>query len=91
MIPEENMLRIASGACFKTSGINSTPSPKERLTANTNVSLRPISWDEIIRIPAAATVPNISKVAPPNTGSGIKENTAPTMGNNPKRTSIAAI
>ena len=48
MIPEENMLRIASGACFKTSGINSTPSPKERLTANTNVSLRPISWDEII-------------------------------------------
>lgn len=78
VIPEEKILRIASGACFNTSGISSTPKPKDRLTAKTRVSLRPISCEETMRIPAAATVPNINKVAPPSTGSGIRENIAPT-------------
>lgn len=90
-MPDEKILRIASGAWLNTSGINSTPSPNERLTANTNVSFRPIFCDATMRIPAAATVPNINKVAQPNTGSGISEKTAPTIGNSPKRINIAAI
>ena len=45
-------------------------------------------WEDI---PAAATVPNISRVAPPSTGSGIKEKITPTTGNNPNRISIPAI
>ena len=50
VIPEEKILRIASGACFNTSGISSTPKPKDRLTAKTRVSLRPISCEETMRI-----------------------------------------
>ena len=51
----------------------------------TNVAFRLIFCAAIIRMPAEATVPNISKVAPPNTGSGIREKINPTLGNNPNR------
>ena len=68
-----------------------TLSPNEKLKAITSVALRSIRWEAMIRIPAAATVPNISRVAPPSTGSGIKEKITPTTGNNPNRISIPAI
>ena len=45
----------------------------------------------MILIPAAATVPNINKVAPPNTGSGIKEKILPTAGKIPSSTKKPAI
>ena len=57
----------------------------------TNTALRVISVEAMIRIPAAATVPNINKVAPPKTGSGISENTLPTTGKSPKRTKAPAM
>lgn len=91
VIPEEKIPLIASGAVFRISGINSTPSPNDKLTASTSVAFRLISYAAIIRIPAAATVPNINKVAPPRTGSGIKEKITPTTGNNPNRINIPAI
>ena len=79
------------GKWFKISGTNSTERPKEKLKAITKIALRSILWVEMILIPAAATVPNINKVAPPKTGSGIKAKTLPTIGNIPSMTSIAAI
>ena len=85
VIPEEKIFFIVSGKWHRMSGTISTLSPKEKLSAITNVALRLIFCAAIMRIPAEATVPNISKVAPPNTGSGIKEKINPTPGNHPNR------
>lgn len=73
VIPLENIFFIISGILSKIPGTSSTLSPIAKLIAMTNTALRVISVEAIIRIPAAATVPNISKVAPPRTASGIKE------------------
>ena len=86
VIPEEKIFRTVSGSCESISGTNSTLNPKLKLMAITNVALRLMSCEAMMRIPAAATVPNISKVAPPNTGSGINQNTKPTTGNKPNET-----
>ena len=77
-----SMLVMAS---HSISGTISTLKPKAKLSAMTNVAFRLIFCAAIIRMPAEATVPNISKVAPPNTGSGIREKINPTLGNNPNK------
>ena len=68
VIPDENMFLMVSEQLFNISGMNSTLNPKEKLNAITSVAFLFIFWEAIIRIPAAATVPNISSVAPPRTG-----------------------
>ena len=88
---DENMFLMVSEQLFNISGMNSTLNPKEKLNAITSVAFLFIFWEAIIRIPAAATVPNISSVAPPRTGSGINENTSPTAGKSPSITKKAAI
>ena len=50
-----------------------------------------VAGSRMIFTPAAATVPNIRRVAPPNTGSGINENTTPTIGKNPSNTRNSAM
>ena len=91
VIPEEKIFLSISGSWHNISGTSSTLSPKEKLIAMTNVALRLISCAAMMRMPAAATVPNISRVAPPNTGSGINENTRPTAGKSPSITRNPAI
>ena len=86
VIPDENMLATSLGSPARMSGTSSTLSPSEKLTAMTSTSLRPMGCDAMMRMPAVATVPNISSVAPPSTGSGMSENTRLTAGNNPRRT-----
>ena len=81
VIPDEKMLRSVSGKPDRISGMNSTLSPPARLIASTRISFRPSFCEAMTFIPDAATVPNISSVAPPNTGSGISENTRLTAGN----------
>ena len=85
VIPDENMLRKVSGSWHRISGTISTLNPSEKLNAITNVALRLIFCEDIILMPAEATVPNISKVAPPKTGSGMSENIKPTAGKSPRR------
>ena len=91
VIPEEKIFLIVSGNCIRISGYSSTPSPILKLMAITNVALRSICCEAIIFTPAEATVPNISKVAPPSTGSGINENITPIIGKNPSSTRNKAI
>lgn len=91
VIPLENMLRITSGILSRMLGTSSTLSPIAKLIAITSTALRVISVEAMMRTPAAATVPNISKVAPPSTLSGISENTSPTIGNKPKMIKAAAM
>ena len=86
VMPDENKVEISCGNLLKISGTNSTESPKEKLNAITKMALRFIFCVEMILTPAAATVPNMSKVAPPNTGSGIKAKILPTAGNIPNTT-----
>lgn len=85
VMPDARMPRSVSGNWLRMSGTNSTLSPSEKLTAITSVAFRLMGCAAMMRMPAAATVPNISSVAPPNTGSGISENTSPTAGNSPSR------
>ena len=75
VMPEAKILRSVSGNWERISGTSSTLNPNEKLNAITKMALRSMRWLAMIRMPAAATVPNISNVAPPKTGSGIKENT----------------
>ena len=91
VMPDEKMVRTPSGNCFSMSGISSTPIPNAKLAAITSTALRSSFSLATIRTPAAATVPNISSVAPPNTGEGMSENTMPTMGKRPKTTNMAAM
>ena len=90
-MPDAKMFRSVSGSWHSISGTSSTLRPSEKLTAMTRVAFRLISCAAMMRMPAAATVPNISRVAPPNTGSGISENTSPTAGNRPSSTRKAAM
>ena len=86
VIPDEKIFLMDSGNCIRMSGYSSTPKPKLKLMAITNVALRLIFCEAIILTPAEATVPNIRSVAPPNTGSGISENNTPITGKNPNNT-----
>ena len=70
VMPEEKMPRKVSGNWLRMSGTSSTLRPNEKLTAMTKVAFRPMGCAAMMRMPAAATVPNISNVAPPSTGSG---------------------
>lgn len=80
VIPEEKMLLSCEGRPERISGMNSTLKPPARLMAKTRISFLPSFWDAITLMPEAATVPNMSSVAPPSTGSGISENTRLTAG-----------
>lgn len=91
VMPDENMDATSCGRPESMSGTSSTLSPSEKLTAMTSTSFRPIFCDAMMRIPAVATVPNISSVAPPSTGSGISENTRLTAGNSPSSTRNSAM
>ena len=68
VIPDEKILLTVSGNWLRISGTSSTLKPSEKLMAITKVALRLMFCEAMMRMPAAATVPNISKVAPPNTG-----------------------
>ena len=91
VMPLEKTVRTLSGICRSTSGISSTPMPKARLDARMSTDLRPSYCEATMRTPAAATVPNMSSVAPPSTGYGISEKAMPTTGNRPSRMSITAM
>ena len=91
VMPDEKMLCTVLGNWLRISGTSSTLKPSEKLMAMTKVALRLIVCEAMMRMPAAATVPNISKVAPPNTGEGMSENTMPTAGNTPSSTNMPAM
>ena len=91
VMPDEKMLRMVSGNWLNISGTISTLNPSEKLIAITKVALRLMVCEAMMRMPAAATVPNISNVAPPNTGDGMSENTIPTAGKMPNYTNMAAM
>jgi len=91
VIPDEKVPLNQEGVCCKMSGTNSTPNPQAKLTANTSIAFRFIFCDAMIRMPEAATVPNISNVAPPKTGAGMIEKMPPTKGNILSMTRSAAI
>ena len=84
VMPLENMLCITSGILSNMFGTSSTLSPIAKLIAMTRTALRLMAVAAMMRMPAAATVPNISSVAPPSTQSGISEKNCPTTGNKPK-------
>ena len=84
VIPLEKMFFIIGGIWSNMFGTSSTLNPIAKVIAITKTSLRLMEVDAIIRMPAAATVPNISNVAPPRTQSGMSENICPTTGNSPK-------
>ena len=69
VMPLLKILRMTSGIFDMMSGTNSTLIPKEKLIAMTRTALRVIFVEAMMRMPAAATVPNMSSVAPPNTRS----------------------
>ena len=73
VIPLEKILLMRSGILSRILGTNSTLKPIAKLIAITNTALRVIFVEAMIRIPAAATVPNMRRVAPPKTESGIRE------------------
>ena len=84
-IDEPKMLCMILGMFCKILGTNCTPKPSPRDTARIRKE-RLSSFDlDIIFIPAAATVPNIIRLAAPITGFGINLNIPPTIGNNPNR------
>lgn len=91
VMPDEKMLCAVAGSWLNISGTISTLKPSEKLMAMTSVALRLIACEAMMRMPAAATVPNMSNVAPPSTGDGMSENTFPTTGNMPSNTSKRAM
>jgi len=64
-------------------GTKRTPRPIPNETARINIFRRFMSTVERILIPAIATVPNITIVAPPRTDAGSALNIEPTCGNKP--------
>ncbi len=91
VIPDENVPSIQEGVWLRILGTSSTPNPQAKLTAKTRTAFLFIFCDAIIRTPDAATVPNISSVAPPSTGSGMIENIPPINGNALSTTKNAAM
>ena len=75
---------MAFGVWLRTSGTKASPSPIPKETAIIKISRRPNRPIEaIIFTPAAATVPNITIVAPPKTGAGRERKNPPIAGNKP--------
>ena len=72
VMPDDMMLRSSSGMPLRMSGINSTLRPPAKLMAITRISLRPSCCEAMMRMPVAATVPNMRSVAPPSTGCGMR-------------------
>ena len=62
VMPDEKMLCTVLGNWLRISGTSSTLKPSEKLMAMTKVALRLIVCEAMMRMPAAATVPNISRV-----------------------------
>ncbi|MOA47419.1 hypothetical protein D3C78_1700530 [compost metagenome] len=89
-MPEESRVFSQSGANCKISGCWETPIPTASDSAIIMMARRFNFSRETIRTPEAAMVPNITMVAPPNTGSGICCTKPATAGNSPSRISISA-
>ncbi len=85
VMPDEKILWIIGGILARIPGTSSTLIPMAKLIANTRTAFRSIFVAAIMRIPDAATVPNISSVAPPSTQSGMSEKSYPTTGKSPSR------
>lgn len=83
LIPEPKNILRACGRWDITSGLTVTPRPKPMETARIKRFLVVSSHLERVLIPAAATIPNITMPAPPNTGFGIIAIKAPIFGNIP--------
>ena len=91
VIGDSKMLCSALGRSRNTSGTAATPRPMPREIATISTLRRCSPASARILIPATATVPNMIRVAPPSTGLGISCSTAPTTGNRPSSTRIAAM
>ena len=91
VMPEAKILRSVSGNWERISGTSSTLNPNEKLNAITKngFTVNALACNDSHA--QAATVPNISNVAPPKTGSGIKENTKPMAGKSPNKTKKPAM
>ena len=90
-IPDEKMEWISLGILSRIPGTSSTLIPIAKLMAITSTALRLMSVAAMIRIPDAATVPNMRSVAPPRTQSGMREKNCPTTGKSPRRNNAPAM
>src|SRR5580704_1831376 len=82
---------IPAGRCWKSDGESVGMRPEATETATTKRSFgRALkSTVDNIRMPFAATIPNITKPAPPSTGCGMTATRWPSFGRSPRKTRIA--
>ncbi|MNP31523.1 hypothetical protein D3C76_1246450 [compost metagenome] len=89
-MPEESNVFSQSGANCKINGCWETPIPTANDSAMIMIARRFRRSRDTMRTPDAAMVPNITRVAPPNTGSGMCCTKPATAGNSPSAISISA-
>lgn len=91
VIAESNRVFTTAGIWSSRVGCAATPRPTPNEAAMISTLRRSIAVWPRMRMPAAATLPNITRVAPPSTGLGICWRIAPIQGNRPSASNTPPI